>query len=135
MTEYKFLIVDAGVRYFEDATINGEEDVNGKLTPFANGSRWQPVINLEHGVVEGWPKGVQADIHFKVCDDGEYWLSRDGTSKDVKWGGYYVPNDYLCHGDNGYGDYIIMKIGQDGAIANYRHMQVDANQFSQSEDE
>lgn len=134
MSEYKFLIVDAGVRYFEDATINGDEDIDGTLTPFAIDGRWQPVLDLEKGVIVGWPDGLVADIHFKVCDDGSYWLSRDGIEKDLKWGGYYVPNDYLCHGDNGYGDYIIMKINKDGAIENYQHMVVDVKQFSSGDD-
>lgn len=27
-----------------------------------------------------------------------------------------MPDDFLCHGDQGYGDYIIMKINENGMI-------------------
>lgn len=133
MSEYRYLIVDAGVRYFEDAIINGVEDESGTLTPFVESGRWKPVLDIEAGAIVGWPEGTEADIHFKVCDDGEYWLSKDGEAKDVKAGGYYVPNDYLCHGDNGFGDYIIMKIGGDGKIKAYRKPEIDVDAFSEDQ--
>lgn len=130
MDGLKYLIVDAGVRYWEDATINGVEDEFGTLTPFAFGDRWRPVIDLESGTIIEWPEGAEADIHFKVCDDGEYWLSKDGKSKDVKKGGYYVPDEYLCHGAIGYGDYIIMKVDGSWKIANYRKPHIDVKDFA-----
>lgn len=130
MSEYKFLIVEAAVRYWEDATINGVADEAGTLTPFNDGALWKPVIDLHSGEIVDWPKGVSADIHFKVCDQGEYWLSTDGKSKDVKAGGYYVPNSYLCHGDNGYGDYIILKVDGAGKIEKYRKPDIDVKEFA-----
>lgn len=126
----KFLIVDAGVRYFEDAEINGVADEQGTLTPFKDGDRWKPVIDLEAGAFVNWPAGMIADIHFKVCDDGEYWLSTDGETKGPKWNGYYVPNDFLCHGDEGYGDYIIMKVDGEGKIIGYRAPNIDLDEWS-----
>lgn len=130
----RYLIVEADVRYWEDATINGVEDIEGALTPFKRGNLWAPVIDLFAGTVVDWPKGTTADIHFKVCDAGEYWLSSDGKTKEVKWGGYYVPDDYLCHGDPGYGDYIIMKIDAEGKIENYSPPDIDLEAFKAKED-
>jgi hypothetical protein len=111
-----YIEVSAGVRYWEDATINGQEDTYGTLTPIKRGDRWCPVIRLADGLIADWPLGVVADIHFKVCDDGEYWLLDETKRRIGKWAGYYVPNAFLCHGDTGYGDYIIMKVDAEGFV-------------------
>jgi len=131
-----FIKVQAGVRYWEDATINGVEDTDGKLCPLREGDYWCPVINLKNGTVENWPKGTAANIHFKVCDDGQYWLLDGEKNIIAKWGGYYVPDDFLVQGDDtGYGDYVIMKINENGKIASYREPEiiqenwVDANSY------
>jgi hypothetical protein len=111
-----YIEVMAGVRYWEDATINGVEDIDGSLTPLKNGHCWCPVIHLEDGRVMDWPAGTAASIHFKICDEGEYWLLDEGKQRIAKWGGHYVPDEFMCPGDNGYGDYIIMNINADGEI-------------------
>lgn len=103
----------AGVRYWEDAEVNGVSDESGTLIPYRKGDYWNPVIRLADGLVMDWPQGTTADVHYKVCDDGEYWLLDENRHRIAKWSGFYVPNDFLCHGDNGYGDYIIFKV--DGA--------------------
>ena len=118
-----YIEVSAGVRYWEDAIINGVEDENGTLTPFRERGRWSPVIRLD-GVVIDWPTGMTADIHFKVCDDGDYWLLDEQRKRFAKWGGFYVPNAFLCHGDQGFGDYIILKIDADGRIDKWRTPEV-----------
>lgn len=116
-----YLEVEAEVRYWEDATVNGLEDTHGVLIPFKRQSKWCPHIHLETGRVMGWPPGTSADIHYKVCDAGEYWLA-DEDGRIAKWGGFYVPSEFLCHGpdSNGYGDYIIFKVGPDGLIQDWR---------------
>lgn len=114
-----FIEVGADVRYWEDANVNGIEDTDGKLIPFRKGNSWEPVIRLEDGQVMNWPEGMTADIHYKICDAGEYWLQDEIGKRVAKWAGYYVPNDFLCHGDDGYGDYIIFNVGPDGKIINY----------------
>lgn len=111
-----FIEVSAEVRYWEDATVNGQEDEAGALIPFKKGQSWCPVIRLSDGMVMDWPNGTTADVHFKVCDAGEYWLQDADRKRVAKWAGFYVPNDFLCHGDTGYGDYIIFKVGPDGVI-------------------
>lgn len=114
------LIVEAGVRYWEDATVNGKEDVYGSLIPFRRGNSWCPVIELKTGRIIGWPVGTVADVHYKVCDDGEYWLGEESGRKRSKWKGSYVPDDLLCIGGRGYGDYIIMKICADGQVEGWK---------------
>ena len=113
----------AGVRYWEDAEVNGVEDEDGTLIPGRVGDRWHVTIELATGKVVGWPEGTSADIHYKVCDDGVYWLlDKDGNKLASRDG--YVPGSFLCHGDNGYGDYIIMTIGPDGQIADYSRPEI-----------
>lgn len=120
-----FIEVCADVRYWDDATVNGAEDTNGTLIPFRKGNSWGPVIRLADGQVMNWPEGMEADIHYKVCDAGEYWLQDESGKRIAKWAGYYVPDDFLCHGDTGYGDYIIFKVGQDGKIIRYRQPEIE----------
>lgn len=109
--------VKAEVRYWEDATVNGNEDTDGTLIPLRNGAYWEPVIELDTGRVRDWPDGTAADIHYKVCDQGEYLLL-DSAGQTLACRDGYVP-DMLCVGDNGYGDYIILQIGPDGMIQDW----------------
>jgi len=122
-----YLEVCAQVRYWEDATVNGTEDTDGTLIPARVNENWRPVIRLADGLVMDWPQGTTADIHYKVCDAGEYWLLDDERKRVAKWAGFYVPGDFLCHGYNGYGDYIIFKVGADGLIAQYRAPKIEMN--------
>jgi len=124
--EVKKLIVNANVRYWEDSTINGKEDVDGTLTPCRNGANWNPTIDIETGIIANWPIGTVADIHFKVCDEGIYQLA-DSEGKIVKEIDGYVPK-IMCPEENGYGDYIIMKIDGNGKIANWT---IDLSDFEE----
>lgn len=132
MSNYVYIEVSAEVSYWEDATINGIEDTDGTLTPLRNGDFWEPVIRLSDGMVMDWPQGTTADIHFKVCDAGLYWLLDGERNRVAKWEGFYVPNDFLCHGDNGYGDYIIMKIQASGLIEKWRIPAVNSGNDDES---
>lgn len=124
MKNARFIEVSAGVRYWEDATLNGIEDAEGKM-PFRTGDLWRPIIELTNGRILNWPDGVEADIHYKVCDDGEYWLLNNEGRRIAKHKSYYVPNSILCVGGNGYGDYIIFKVGGDGLIVGWRNPNID----------
>jgi hypothetical protein len=111
------------VRYCEDATVNGVEDTDGALIPLRLESCWAPAIELESGRVLDWPEGTTADVHYKVCDAGEYeLLDADGNIVAEKNG--YVP-DMLAVGESGYGDYIIMKIGANGMIEGWETPHID----------
>lgn len=113
----KYLKVEAGVRYWEDATVNGLEDGEGELVPCRSGDTWAPMIDLDTGIIQNWPANTIASIHYKVRDEGRYaLLNPDGDEVSAIDG--YVPS-VMCPEGGGYGDYIIMKIGPDGAIANF----------------
>lgn len=103
-----FVQVKAGVRYWEDGKINGVTDTEGKI-PFREGDCWCPTIDLPTGEIIGWPEGMDADIHYKVCDAGEYWILDNHLRPIKKWQGSYVPR-LLCPMENGYGDYVILTI-------------------------
>ncbi len=112
------LKVEAGVRYWEDATVNGVSDDDGALIPFRSGDAWCPRIDIDAGTIEDWPAGTTADVHYKVCDAGVYTiLADDGATLARKDG--YVPS-ILSPGGDGYGDYIIMSIDEAGKIANWQ---------------
>ena len=121
------LTVECWPRYWEDATINGEADEEGKLIPFRDGELWRPVIALATGKIINWPPGMKAGLCFKVCDQGRYYLGTLESPKLFQYGdedrepqeSTYVPDEFLCHGDRGYGDYIIMDIDGTGQIAKY----------------
>lgn len=119
-----YIEVEAEVRYWEDASVNGQEDTEGKLIPFRFGDKWCPTIRLADGWIVNWPEGTTADVHYKVCDQGEYWLAAE-EGRIAKWRGHYVPDDFLCHGDTGFGDYIIFKVAANGQIEGWQQPTVD----------
>lgn len=118
----EYIEVSANVRYWDSAIINGEEDTLGNLAPFREGGLWKPVIRLDDGAVMGWQDGMEASFHYKVCDQGEYWLLDSLRRRIAKYRDDYVPSEFLCHGDNGYGDYIIFNVGADGLIKDYKKL-------------
>lgn len=105
-------------RYWEDAVVNNVKDENGTLMPFRKGDIWDITIELDSGVIENWPVGTTAKVHYKVCDAGQYSLL-DAEKNVVKEIDRYVPN-IMCPKDNGYGDYIIMDISETGLIDKWR---------------
>ncbi len=116
--EVKTLQVKADVRYWEDAAVNGVEDEDGKLIPCRKGNLWCPTIDFETGQILNWNKGVKADIHFKICDQGSYYL-KDGNGETVlALEEDYVP-EAMSPGGNGYGDYIIMNVDENGFIKDW----------------
>jgi len=129
--EIKTLHVRAGVRYWEDATVDGIEDNDGKLIPcrVIDEEDWLPVIEIETGKIINWKQGVTADIHYKVCDDGDYYLLDENDDEVVHLNGY-VPKT-LCPEENGYGDYIIMKVDAEGQINNWKF---NLSDFTEDED-
>ena len=125
----EYIAVNAGVRYWEDADVNGAEDTDGTMIPFREGKMWKPVIRLSDGAFVDWPLGAVANIHYKVCDAGTYALLDENKQVVGAWTGDYVPNRFLCHGDNGYGDYIIMRVDAEGYIYDYRKPDIDPDEW------
>lgn len=126
--EATHILGHAGVRYWEDAYVNEVEDTDGTLIPGRVGDEWRAKIEIATGKIVGWPEGTTADIHYKVCDAGIYWLLDDEGRKLACRDGY-VPAGFFCHGDNGYGDYIILRVGTDGQIADYRRPEIVADEW------
>ncbi len=122
----KYLRAECGVRYWEDAEVNGVEDTEGTLIPCRIGDIWCPVIDLDTGKIENWPEGTTASIHYKVCDEGVYTLLNENREVVASVDGYVI--GMMCPEGGGYGDYVIMKIGPDGAIANW---EVDLSEFEE----
>lgn len=132
MIKEKYIEVNAGVRYWEDAILNGQSDEKGEI-PLRRGDCWSPVINLFTGEVLNWPDGYEAQVHYKVCDAGEYWILDENKNRILKWKDYYVPNDFLCVKKNGYGDYIILNILKDGKIENWKTPYIDEEKWIEIE--
>lgn len=124
-----FLEVEAEVRYWEDAVVNGVVDSNGDLIPGRHGDLWRILIDLSPGRIESWPSGVEARIHYKVCDAGEYWLCDRDRRRIARWRGAYVPAAFLCHGRPPHSDYIMMEVTGEGTIPDYRRPGVDPDQW------
>lgn len=111
------LLARVGTRYWEDATVNGIEDVDGDLIPCRDGDYWCPKINIETGQIENWKQGTTADIHYKSCDDNEFQLLDENGHLIKQIEGYVIST--MCPEENGYGDYVIMKIDENGFIQNW----------------
>lgn len=111
--------VEAEVRYWEDAIVNDVKDDDGSRIFGRDGDLWKIQIDLASGRIEDWPEGVEARIHYKVCDAGEYWLTDAASHRIAKWRGHYVPSRFLCHGGNRHSDYIIMNVSAGGVITSY----------------
>lgn len=110
--------VKAHVRYWEDTTVNGEEDTDGSLIPCREGELWCPLIDVNTGQILNWKKGKTAEVHYKVCDRCSFYLLGTDDFEYVKIEDEYVP-EILCPADKGYGDYIIMNINEDGFIEDW----------------
>ena len=121
---------EAGVRYWEDASVNGiPEDDDAPTIPLRNGGAWCPRIRIADGLVEAWPAGTTAETHYKVCDQGIYWLTDETGTRLARWRGHYVPSAFLCRGGSGYGDYIILSIDADGRISDYAAPEISADEW------
>lgn len=129
LSEATHIEVEAEVRYWEDACVNGLIDEDGSRIFGREGDLWKVRIDLLDGIVQDWPAGDSAEIHYKVCDQGLYWLTDASGNRLAKWRGHYVPNDFLCHGSEGFGDYIILNVAVGGGIEGYRTPRINPEQW------
>ena len=125
--DIEYLFVEAGVRYWKDAIIDGIEDKDGNIhgipdengtIPCRDGDCWKPLININTGKIVNWTQGVKASINYKVCDNGTYKLL-DANMELIKKIRDYVPK-MLSPKEEGWGDYIIMDIDPDGQIRDWK---------------
>ena len=131
----KYFVIDCEPRYWEDSEINGQDDTDTMAIADGKGQpgmpfayydkeakvwKWKIKINVDTGYVQGWPNEITADIHYKVCDQGEYWFE-DAKGKKCfaqEIGDKtcdYVPSLIDFYGDS-YGDYIVMTIESNGHV-------------------
>lgn len=114
-----YLKVKVKVRYPEDAKVCGIDDVFGTLIPCREFDSWCPFIDIDKGTILNWEKGVNAKIHYKVCDEGSYYLLDEKKNIVSSIINDYVPV-IMCPGGPSYGDYIIMNIDENGKIENWK---------------
>ena len=107
--------------YIEDASVNGDDELeNNPKMPFvkfddkAKEYFWEVNIDIDKGQIIDWPQGTTASLHYKVCDEGSYAL-HDENDKLIDEINDYVPR-IMCPKEEGYGDYIIMDIDENGFI-------------------
>lgn len=118
--ELKTMVVKAEPRYWEDAVIDGKDDTeSGLYVPCKNGNIWNPHIDIDTGIITNWDKGVKANIHYKVADCCGYELLDSNDNVVISFEDGYVPKT-LYPKENGYGDYIIMDIDENGKIQNFK---------------
>ena len=113
----KYLDVCVRMRYFyEDNSVSGFADYNVDL-PCLIRELWCPLIDIPTGIITNWIIGVKAKIYTKVRDEGVYTILSEDKYKLKELVGY-VP-EIMCPGGQGYGDYIIMNIDENGKIENW----------------
>lgn len=115
--DIKYCQLKVEPRYWEDSTVDGVEDDDGDLIPCREGDLWCPLINIETGEIINWSKGTIADIHYKVCDAGSYYLQDENYKTILSIEDDYVPNSLI---PGQYGDYIVMNVDINGNIKEWK---------------
>lgn len=137
--EAVYLKVDAGVRYWDDADVNGKPDIDlfdsegagkpnmpcavqVKEEPNSNihsdHYRWQPLIEIDTGQIVNWEQGTTANVLYKVCDNFSCEILDENKDVITSYEGF-VPK-IMCPADDGFGDYIIMDIDENGFIQGWK---------------
>jgi hypothetical protein len=118
--EAKYISLCAKARYYENGEVSGvTDDSETPLMPFVEDGCWCPVIHIDTGVIDNWPVGTTAKVHYKVCDQCSFNILDKYDNIIYKQEDDYVP-DFLCPEGDGYGDYIIMNISETGQIENWK---------------
>ncbi len=111
LVNIKSILIDVQPRY-----IGTDEDDDMKPdTPMLNGEQWTAKVDVDTGEIAHWPKGTKCEFYIKVCDAGTYTLYDDKAEQVAEIQGY-VPNG-IVPGE--YGDYINLKIDENGFITNW----------------
>jgi len=121
--EIKWVDIEVAVRY-------GVEDMPQDF-PFRVGDVWAVQVDIDTGIIKGWPQGYAGEFYMKICDEGTYrLLATDGT-EIASIEENYVPNALL---PGQYGDYLEMKIDATGKVTNWLSNPSLSNFFPDSED-
>ena len=117
----KYLLVTAEhiVCPEESFTSNLRGDDGQEVLPGLDSAkaRWRVTIDLQSGQIQDWPKDVHASISFKVRDECSIVL-QDANGAGLATYEGYVPV-ILSPADEGYGDYMFMRVNQNGFIEDW----------------
>lgn len=83
----------------------------GDDAPRRRYDRWDVVVGLDTGMIEGWPEGRAASVHLKVCDEGVYTLLSESGNQIARVFEDYVP---CCIPEGG--DYIAFDVDESGHV-------------------
>lgn len=122
-TAVQYLHVRAYVRFWEDGTVNGEEDDNEypRMPLATDNGYWDITIDITNGKILDWKEGVEASTYYKVCDECSCELLSGNKSSLYYYTGY-VPKilDFDdSDGHYGFGDYIGFEIDKSGYIKSW----------------
>ncbi len=106
--EIKKVRVEVAVRY-------DDEDIPYDF-PLRNGDMWIGTIDVDNGKIIDWPQGESGELSMKICDEGSYYLLDENDNVILSIEEDYVPNKLL---PGTYGDYIDLKINEEGIITNW----------------
>ncbi|TGY80904.1 hypothetical protein [Lepagella muris] len=111
-------------RHWSTSEINGVEDDDDNpqmplIQEHLGEKAWHIIVNLDTGQICNWPQGTKASIHYKSVDENYIHILDDRLGIVEEYEGY-VP-DFLCPKENGYGDYVIMDIDENGFIQNFNN--------------
>lgn len=76
------------------------------------------IIDLETGHILNWEQGYAMKIYWKIVDQGVYEYCDSNMNIIEKLDTDYCPN-FLAIEEDGYGDYIIINIDENGNIQNW----------------
>lgn len=120
--DIKKVSIDISPRYIGD----GEDDDLPSDFPLLNEHKtcWRAMVDIDTGKIEGWPQGDAREMYVKVCDSGIYELI-DVNNDVISHIEGYVPHGIV---PGSYGDYVELKINEDGFITNWPRNK-DISQF------
>lgn len=93
--------------------------------PLRKEAKWEAIIDIETGIIEGWPQGMPSELHIKVVDTGSYYLMDADRNDVLSIEQYYVPHGVI---PGSYGDYVELKIDETGQITNFKK-RIDLSEF------
>jgi hypothetical protein len=120
----RYLKIEANPRYLEDTYLNEKEDEKGEICIYDNTTGMLDfIIDMVEGKILGWDNTQEAKIHYKIVDEGKYYLIEYIAQYMYvirkEYYSCYVVDELLVINDKGYGDYMIMEVDKDGYIKNY----------------
>lgn len=111
-------------RRWNTSEINGMNDDNDEpkmplVEEHYGELAWHIIINPETGQIGQWPQGTTASIHYKSVDENYIHFLDDRLGIIKEYEGC-VPN-FLCPKEDGWGDYVIMDIDENGFIKDFNN--------------